>query len=88
MRTPETRSAYADLIIDASGHLWALQSRGRSEAGQPSDFVIFGHEGEWLGSVRLPSRFRVMEIGRDYVLGVMPDDLDVEAVQVLRLHRD
>lgn len=35
----------------------------------------------------MPDRFTVFEIGRDYLLGVRRDDLDVEHVQLLRLDR-
>jgi hypothetical protein len=35
----------------------------------------------------MPNRFTVFEIGRGYLLGVGPDDLDVEQAQLLRLDR-
>ena len=34
-----------------------------------------------------PARFTVLDIGRDYVLGLRTDDLDVEHVEVYRITR-
>jgi hypothetical protein len=87
MPDPETRPAYSDLLVDAEGYVWAAESHGRAELDEPTDWEVFGPEGEWFGSVRLPARFTVFEIGSDYVLGRLYDDLDVEHVQVLHLHR-
>jgi hypothetical protein len=38
--------------------------------------------------VETPPALRVLEIGRDYVLGVWQDDLDVEHVRMHRLDRE
>jgi hypothetical protein len=43
--------------------------------------------GRILARVQMPSKFRVQEIGEDYVLGVWRDDLDVESVRVYGLRR-
>ena len=40
----------------------------------------FDHEGRFLGSVQLPPKFRPLKITRDTVLGVQPDDDDVEFI--------
>ena len=87
MPTPETRPAYSDLLVDAAGAVWAQRFRGRTEIEQPISFEVFGPDGAWLGSIRMPRRFTPLEIGLDYVLGVARDELDVGAVQLLRLHR-
>ena len=58
----------------------------------PPRYTVFSADGAMLGSVTLPQGLRfihgeiaspVMEIGRDYVLGVWHDAFDVEHV---RLH--
>jgi hypothetical protein len=54
---------------------------------EPRKWEVFDPAGAWLGTLSTPARFSVLEIGRDYVLGVRRDDLDVEHVQVLRLRR-
>ena len=45
----------------------------------------FGRDGKPAGSFLVPGRFRVFEIGRDYVLGKWWDELDVEHVQLYAL---
>lgn len=84
---PERRPGNSDLIVNASGHVWLEEYKGESEKGDPSDWQVFTPGGEWLGTVRLPPRFTVFEIGDSYVLGKRLDRLDVEHVQVLDLDR-
>ena len=48
---------------------------------------VFGPDGVYLGTVKLPHDIDVMEIGADYVLGVARDELGVEYVQVYGLER-
>ena len=85
---PETRPAYAQILVDAGGFVWAPEHLGVAESEQPLDCTIFSPDGQWLGSVQLPPRFTPYEIGEDYVLGMLRDDLDTEHVQVLRLDRN
>ena len=84
---PDTRPAYGDLVADSEGFVWAAKFLGRIEADEPTDWEVFSNRGEWLGTVRMPARFRVYEIGPDYVLGRRLSDLDVEHVQMLSLKR-
>lgn len=84
---PDTRPAYRDFFVDTEGHLWAGALRSRTTLDDPWPFEIFSPEGEWLGSLTLPPRFDVFEIGSDYVLGSRRDALDVEHVQMLPLRR-
>jgi hypothetical protein len=48
---------------------------------------VFRPDGVYLGTMRLPQGFDVMEIGADYVLGVARDEMGVEYVQVYGLER-
>jgi hypothetical protein len=87
---PESKPAYSELLVDARGCVWAAKHVGEVTgwlAMDPRKWEVFSAQGEWLGSVISPRRFAVFEIGDDYVLGVFRDDVDVEHVQVLRLHR-
>jgi len=82
MPYPSTLPAFADLVVDADGNLWVLEyARPGSDERR---WTVFSPEGRALGSVVTPPGLRVLEIGRDYVLGVWRDDLDVE---YMRLHR-
>jgi len=84
---PETRPAYSDLLIDTEGFVWVAQHLGEAERDEPRDWWVFTPEGEWLGSVQVPGRFTLYEIGLDYMLGRLLDDMDVEHVQLLSLIR-
>ncbi|MEJ2239140.1 MAG: hypothetical protein P8X82_12650, partial [Gemmatimonadales bacterium] len=87
---PDKKPAYSELLVDARGCVWAAEHVGELTgwlAMDPRKWEVFSADGEWLGSVLSPRRFTVFEIGDDYVLGVFRDDVDVEHVQLLRLHR-
>jgi len=61
-------------------------------------FSVFDADGVWLGRVALPPglpwlrghnlRYPILEIGRDYVLGVWVDDLGVEQVRLYRIEKN
>ncbi len=63
---------------DPDGNLWIGEFR------RPGDDVprwsVFDRDGQLLGVVSGPAGFRLADVGRDYVLGVVEDDLEVERV--------
>lgn len=87
MPSPETRPAYADILVDPTGAVWLRPFLGQSERGGPEHWVVLAADGAWLGRVEIPADFRVMEIGVGEILGVWTDELDVPNPQVLRLNR-
>lgn len=84
---PERRPAYGYLLVDELGFVWAREQLGLSEMNGAADWEVFSPEGRWIGSVSLPARFQLMEVGENHVLGVRRDALDVEHPQMLRLSR-
>jgi hypothetical protein len=80
---PETMPAYAEIRADAEGSLWVRETADGTDG--PAAWSVFTAEGRLLGTVALPERFRVTEIGTDYVLGTWRDDLDVQYVRLYRL---
>lgn len=84
---PEVMPAYSDLIVDANGNLWVRDYQPPWELGS-APWSVFGPEGEWLGIIHLPYRFRPTDIGSDYVLGVWQDELDVEHLRLYALRRE
>ncbi len=69
--------------VDRLGNVWVQQFE---IPGSPSrTWSVFGADGEWLGDVDVPDRFRPLEIGDDYVLGRYGDELDVEHIQLWEL---
>lgn len=82
---PKTFPAFDDVKADPLGNLWVL------DPSRPGDdrrhWVVFAPDGRALGAVETPPGLRVTEIGRDYVLGVWQDELDVEHVRLYALRR-
>jgi hypothetical protein len=77
--------AYRSLAVDDDGNLWVEAWRPPWD-DQP-EWLIFSADGAWLGSVTMPSRFTVYNIGGDFVIGSWRDGLDVEYVRMYRLSR-
>jgi hypothetical protein len=85
MALPPTRPAYGNLMVDDSGNLWAGEYARYPAA--PRTWTVFATSGELLGEVTVPDRFKVLQIGADWMLGVGRDELDVEYVRVYRIDR-
>lgn len=85
VQRPEELPALAGLLLDREGNLWAREH----DAGGvlPALWHVFDADGLWLTSVRLPARFRLHDIGPDWLLGVMRDEADVPIVTMLRLEK-
>src|SRR5690606_3781961 len=81
---PETMPAYADLEADAAGRLWV---KDYVVGGEENRWDVFEPDGRWLGTVVLPRGLDPTEIGEDYILGIVRDDLGVERVRVHRIEK-
>jgi len=68
--------------IDDAGNFWFEDYDDLIRT--PGTWSVHDPEGRLIARVRMPERFQPMHIGRDFVLGVERDELDVEHV---RLHR-
>jgi len=83
---PETMPAYAPYIhIDRELNLW-VREYTRVGAREWA-YSVFNEGGVFLGMVPFPMGLTVLDIGRDYVLGLVRDELDVEYVQLYQLHK-
>jgi hypothetical protein len=82
---PETFPAYNDLQIDALGNLWAADYLAPGE--DTPRWTVFSPDGHVLGRISTPARTRVLEIGRDYLLTLYVDEMDVEFVRLYALRR-
>jgi hypothetical protein len=82
---PEFHPAHGELFSDKLGYLWVEDYRlpGVSDIS----FTIFDPDGRLSGSVTLPSRFQILEIGPDYLLALCRDEMDVEYVRMYGLTR-
>ncbi len=85
MSYPETMPAYGRIQADRAGNLWVSEFQVTPE--DPGKWTVFDPEGRMLGTVSTPARFRVFDIGEDYVLGVWKDELDVDHVRMFPLEK-
>ncbi|HEY8482960.1 MAG TPA: hypothetical protein VIL13_00005 [Longimicrobiales bacterium] len=77
----------SNLIVDDLGYLWVEEYRSPLEEKLPVTWSVFDPDGRWLGSVTLPARFKVKQIGEDFVLGIWEDEYDVQHVRLYDLVR-
>ena len=79
MPLPEIMPVFSRLLVDEVGWLWA--ELYRFDVRAPMTWLVFGPNGEGFGSVDMPPDLDVRQIGRDFVLGVWRDELEVEYVR-------
>jgi hypothetical protein len=79
--------AFAQIFTDRVGRVWLQEwsMPGGDEAGQ--EWTIADPGGRLEGRIDLPRNYRVLEAGRDYVLAVALDELDVAFVVVHRIEQ-
>ena len=80
---PDSTPAHARIRVDREGMLWV------EEYAPPNASTIawsvFDGSGAWLTDVMIPSGLDLLEIGRNHILAVVRDELDVEYVHRYRL---
>jgi hypothetical protein len=83
MEYPETFPLFDDLLIDQVGWLWVRDYlRPTDEIGR---WRIYSPDGVMTAQVFAPRDFTLMDAGRDYVLGRLRDELDLERVMLFAL---
>ena len=71
-------------FADADGNVWLPSYRlAYPEEGSP--YTVISSDGEWLGQVEAPPRFRILDVAGGLVFGVLRDEMDVENVVVYEL---
>lgn len=86
MPFPPALPALERLLVDDAGNLWASEYRRPGEmAGER--WKVIDRSGRWLGVVEMPQGFRATHVGRDFVLGITRDSVNVERVRLHRLTR-
>jgi hypothetical protein len=83
MPIAEALPPYGDILVDAEGNLWV--ERYLLPGEEHAEWDVLDREGAWLGTLTLPPRFQLHEVGADYVLGVWLSDLDVEVIRLYGL---
>lgn len=92
-----TQPVFAQFVAATSGELWVrrydingdLPSAARTlvAAPQGSHWDVFDPRGAWIADVVVPGRFRVHQVGHDYVLGVGLNRNEEEVVFLYPLNR-
>lgn len=83
LEMPATYPAFDALRRTPSGRIWARRYRLPWETDVR--WGLFNPDGEFKGYFRFPAGLEVFEIGDDYVLGVVMDELDVPFVHMYRI---
>jgi hypothetical protein len=79
----ETMPAYEGIVVDRMGSLWVEEYRRPGDTKRR--WTVFDPEGVMLGTLTVPDRFVVHDVGDDYVLGEWTDELEIEHVQMYEL---
>lgn len=87
MPVPEYFPAFGRIMTDAAGHLWVREYNLPDVERDAPLWTVFDAEGRVLGFVETPPDLTIHEIGEDYILGKMRDELRVEYVQLWPLAR-
>ncbi|WP_428276903.1 6-bladed beta-propeller [Candidatus Palauibacter sp.] len=77
----ESYPAFEEVLSDRAGYLWV-------RAYEAAVWTVFDAEGRVQGLVETPAGLRIFEIGEDYLLGWVSDELGVEYVQLWSLSRE
>jgi hypothetical protein len=85
MPYPDSLPAVDQLVLDADGLIWLRAFALREDS--TAEWTIANPDGSIAARLSMPARFRVFEIGLDYVAGIERDDLDVQRVVVRSLTR-
>lgn len=85
MPVPERLPAFGRVHVDRRGHVWVEEYD--PDPGPPTRWTVYDPEGHLAGHLEAPARLEPLEIGEDYLLGVLTDELDVEQVVLVPLQR-
>ncbi len=82
---PARLPAYDRVLADADGNVWVLDFSVRAD--QPGRWNVFTAEGRGRGTVATPARFRVEQIGSEWVLGAWRAQDGAEEVRMYPIVR-
>ena len=82
---PATKPRFGDVVVGVGGEIWIRPWRLGGSKGDL--FTILDPLGVPIASLQGPRRFRLDQVGPDYLVGVAKDDDDVETGVVYGLRR-
>lgn len=77
---PDSLPAISRVAVGRDGLLWVRRYWAHGDTSKTWD--AFSDHGVHLATLRIPASLRITEFGRDYVLAVAKDELDVESVRL------
>jgi hypothetical protein len=84
---PDRMPYFGAVQIDELDRIWiAHYLPSHQEGARATQWMILGVDGNAVATMETPARFRVMQAGDDWLLGVAHDEDDVEEVQLLRFN--
>ena len=83
----ESFPAFSEFMDDGAGHLWVREYDFPLEPRPAPLWTVFDPAGRVLGFVETPAELEIEEIGEDYILGRVVDEMGVEEFQVWPLER-
>jgi hypothetical protein len=87
---PSTRPTYSGIRVGPEGEIWLKQFSlvpGDVRSGEVPRWSVFDSSGAYLGTIALPAGFELHQVGKDFVLGVTRNELDVQVVELYSLDR-
>jgi 6-bladed beta-propeller len=85
MTKPDVMPYFQELVLDADGNLW-LRPYGPPDA-QVDDWIVLDMQGAALGTVRTPAGVHIEQIGHDFLLGIVRDEMDVQRIVLYGIRR-
>jgi hypothetical protein len=82
---PALSPAFGGLAVDPDGNVW-IQAYPRP-ADTTVTWAVLGPDGAPLARIEVPRPLQVMEVGRDYLLGLRRDELGVETLEMYSVTR-
>lgn len=81
---PKVFPPYAALVIDVLNNLWV---ESFPVPGREREWTVYSDSGVPVAQLRVDAAYQILEAGRDYVLGIWRDELEVEYVRVYKLQK-
>jgi hypothetical protein len=82
---PDYLPVYETLLMDSEGLLWVKPYSPQWEDGRI--WWVLDRSGRWLGEVTVPAGVTPLDVGEDYILATVRNQLDVERVLLYGLNR-
>lgn len=84
----ETFPAFRRILADSLDYLWVEEYPLPGGTDGPTAlWTVFDPGGRMHGQVETPAGLEIFEIGADYIIGSMADELGIQSVQLLSLDR-